>query len=112
MNEVKGNVLPSKLPLSELLVQGLYARALFIPADSKVVGAAKKKEYITMVVKGTVVITEAGVTTTYTAPAMMKSPPGTTRELYAVDAVVVTTFHGTNVTSTKYVEEDILLEGL
>ena len=99
---------PKALPVDELLIDGAYARAMFMPADTMVRGAAKQQEYITVVAKGEILVEEDGVTTTVVAPAMMKSPPNVERIIYAHTAAVLITFHATAAQSLADVADSVL----
>lgn len=101
---------PKALPISDLLTEGLYTRAMFVPAGTYVRGAAKRKEYVTIVAKGEVVVNEEGVNTILVAPAMFKSKAGIERDIFANSASVLITVHAVTATDIDSVEAEVLCD--
>jgi hypothetical protein len=72
---------------------GVYIREMHLKPGTIGVGVKHLKETMAMIIKGTIkVFTDEGVRT-YTAPAVIVSPPGSQRIVYAVDDAIFSTFH-------------------
>lgn len=82
---------------------GMYCREVYRNADVLVVGAVHKKEHLYVIVSGTVRISQEGEKAVeLSAPAVIKSMPGTRRAVFSLTPVTCMTFH---VTDAKTVEE-------
>ena len=62
---------------------GMYARELFIPAGTVVVGALHKSQHLYMVVKGKCKVSSQYETVEIEAPYIGETIPGTKRVIYA-----------------------------
>lgn len=84
---------------------GVYARELFIPAGTLVVGKVHKYTQINIMSKGDMTIaTEDGVFRVQ-APYTVVSPPGVKRAVYAHEDTVWTTIHGTDEKDPEAIEK-------
>lgn len=82
---------------------GMYCREVYRDAGVLVVGAVHKKEHLYVIVSGTVRISQEGERAVeLSAPAVIKSMPGTKRAVLSLTPVTCMTFH---VTDAKTVEE-------
>lgn len=80
---------------------GIYARELFIPKGTVLVGKIHSSEHINVISKGLIdVITEEDGYKTISAPHTMVCPPGVKRAGYALEDTIWTTFHS-NETNEK-----------
>lgn len=99
------------LPLNHYFAPGSYAREIFIPAGSVVVGKIHKHGHLNIISRGHgIVATEFG-RVTYDArerPYTFVSEPGTKRAVHAQSDTIWTTFHVTEQTSPEAVEEEII----
>lgn len=86
------------LPLKHYFAPGVYAREIFIPKDTLVVGKIHKYPQINIMSKGDLsVLTEYGVVRVQ-PPFTIVSPPNTKRIVYAHEDTVWTTIIGTDET--------------
>lgn len=87
-------VLDDVFPLTHRFADGVYAREMFIPAGTVIVGKIHKFGHLNVITKGKcIVLTEFGAET-LTAPHTFISKPGTKRVVGAIEDTVWTTFHG------------------
>jgi len=88
---------------------GLYARELTLPAQSVVTGKIHKHPHLNVILKGECRVTTPFGTETLTGPCIFESKPDTKRAVYAVTETTWITFHPTEKTDLKKIEEDIIL---
>ena len=89
--------------------KGLYARELTLPAQSVVTGKIHKHPHLNVILKGECRVTTPFGTETLTGPCIFESKPDTKRAVYAVTETTWITFHPTEKTDLKEIEEDIIL---
>lgn len=95
-------------PLTHSFSKGLYAREMFIPKGSLIVGKIHKKECLNIVSKGDIyVVTETG-SMRVTAPYSVVSPAGLRRVGYALEDTVWTNVFSTNETDLEKLEEELI----
>jgi hypothetical protein len=91
----------SLCPLVHLFAEGVYARRIFIPAGTLIVGKIHKEAHFNMLLEGEVlVVTETGGHEHLVAPLFMMSLPGTKRAVYAIENTTWITVHS-NVDNTQ-----------
>lgn len=96
-------------PLQHVFAPGAYARTIFIPAGTVIVGKIHKHQHLNILSKGDVtVVTEGGGRESFSGPLTMVSPPGTKRAVYALTDTVWTTIHLTNETDLDKIEEEVI----
>jgi hypothetical protein len=96
------------LPLRHTFAPGAYARQIFIPEGSLVVGKIHKHAHLNMLMLGqAIVATEDGIMT-YEAPYVFTSTPGTKRVVVAVSDVIWVTVHLTDETDLLKIEDEII----
>ncbi len=96
------------LPLSHVFAPGAYARTIFIPADTVVVGKIHKHAHLNMLMQGRVsLMTEEGPTVLQ-APQVLCSKAGTKRVVYAQTDTIWTTVHLTEQTDLELIEDEII----
>lgn len=96
-------------PLQHVFAPGAYARTIFIPAGSVIVGKIHKHKHLNILSHGHVsVMTEAGGVEDLTGPLTMVSEAGTKRAVYAHTDVVWTTIHLTNSTDLAVIEDEVI----
>jgi hypothetical protein len=113
LNDVvaKGEFPVAECPLKHHLHDGVYAREIFIPAGSVVVGKIHKKSHLNLISRGRVyVVTEFGnqIFDATERPVTFASEAGTKRALLAETDVIWTTFHKTDKTELADIEDDII----
>lgn len=97
-----------ELPLWHAFAPGAYARTIFIPAGTLVVGKIHKHAHLNILIRGRVsVATEEGPLE-LEAPRVMTSKAGTKRVVYAHEPVLWTTIHLTDKTDIAEIEDDII----
>lgn len=97
-----------EMPLRHTFAPGSYARQLFIPAGTIVVGKIHKHAHLNMLMVGhAVVATEEGVQE-YVAPFVFTSSPGTKRVVAALTDVIWVTVHVTEETDLAKIEAEII----
>jgi quercetin dioxygenase-like cupin family protein len=95
-------------PLTHTFAEQVYAREIFLPKNSVVVGKIHKHSHLNFLMTGRVkVATEEGVKE-ITAPAMFVSAPGTKRVVFAVEDSVWITVHVTEHQDLEKIEEEII----
>ena len=104
-----GELAPMNFPLQHVFAPGAYARTIFLPAGSVIVGKIHKHKHLNILSQGTVyVMTEAGGTEELQGPLTMVSEPGTKRAVFAVTDTVWTTIHLTNSTDLATIESEVI----
>ena len=83
---------------------GMYARELFIPAGTVVVGALHKSQHLYMVVKGKCKVSSQYETVEIEAPYIDETIPGTKRVIYAETDCVWIGFFPTQLTDIDEIE--------
>ena len=95
-------------PLSHVFAPGAYARTIFIPKDTLLVGKIHKHAHLNMLMQGKVsVATEEGPML-LEAPQVMCSKAGTKRVVYTHTDTIWTTVHLTESTDLDEIEEQII----
>lgn len=98
------------MTLKHHFTKGLYARELFIPAGTMLVGKIHKHENLNILSQGKIsVATEDGVVT-LEAPATIVSKAGTKRAGYAHTDCVWTSIHATEETDLEKIEAEVIAE--
>ena len=83
---------------------GMYARELFIPAGTVVVGALHKSQHLYMVVKGKCKVSSQYETVEIEAPYIGETIPGTKRVIYSETDCVWIGFFPTQLTDIDEIE--------
>lgn len=97
-----------EMPLWHAFAPGAYARTIFIPAGTLVVGKIHKHAHLNILIRGRVsVATEEGPLE-LEAPRVMTSKAGTKRVVYAHEPVLWTTIHLTDKTDIAEIEDEII----
>lgn len=87
---------------------GLYARELFRPADTLIVGKVHRREHLYIVLSGEVTIVGDGYRERVKAPRIFVSQPGTKRAVYAHEDSICVTVHRTNETDLDKIEAELI----
>jgi quercetin dioxygenase-like cupin family protein len=96
-------------PLQHTFAPGAYARTIFIPAGTFVVGKIHKHPHLNILSQGKVtVVTEEGGRETLEGPLTMVSPPGTKRGVYTHTDTTWTTVHLTDHKDLKEIEQEVI----
>jgi hypothetical protein len=104
-----GDLPPVDFPLQHVFAPGVYARTIFIPAGSVLVGKIHKHKHVNILSQGEVtVVTEAGGTEKLVGPLTMVSEPGTKRAVFAHTDTTWTTIHLTDSTDLAVIEDEVI----
>lgn len=96
------------LPVKHHFSRGVYARELFIPKGTVLVGKIHKFSQINIVSKGDIsVLTEDGIKRVKSGTTIV-SPPGVKRAGYAHEDTIWTTIHGTQETDLDKLEDELI----
>lgn len=98
-------------PVTHHFAPGMYAREMFIPAGTVLVGKIHRFAHVNTVAKGRIIVaTEEGLKEV-AAPAVFVSPPETKRAGYAIEDTVWITYHPTEETDLEKIEQAVILPG-
>ena len=97
-----------ELPTVHYFADGMYARELFRPAGTILVGKVHKREHFYIVTKGCVRVFMGDGARTYAAPSVIVSKPGTKRAVYALEDSVCMTVHRTDKTDLDEIEKELI----
>lgn len=97
-----------ELPVAHFFIEGVYVRALPIPAGAVVVGKLHLQEHIVMVTKGHLRITSDGEPQDFYAGDIWVSQPGSKRAIFALEDSCITTVHRTDETNIEVIENTLV----
>lgn len=92
------------------LLNGLYIRKIFMPANSFIVSAIHNTEHPFVILKGKITVRTNFGTNIYTAPYRGITRPGTRRILFAIEDTIWETYHPTNLKSVTEIMDSILMK--
>lgn len=96
-------------PVKHHFAPGQYAREIFLPAGSLVVGKIHKHAHVNIISKGRVeVYTEGEGLLTLAAPLTFISTTGSQRVVRVLEDTVWTTVHSTNKTDLSEIEQEVI----
>lgn len=98
-------------PLHHLFVDGMYARTMLIPEGTIVTGRRHKKEHINIIVKGSAKVYTGEEAQLITAPCIFVSKAGVRKAVFAVEDVIWTTIHTTELTDSDEAFEELTEKG-
>ena len=95
-------------PVTHHHTVGNYAREIFIPSGTVVVGKIHKHPHVNVISQGTcIVVTEDGMVE-LSAPLTFISKEGTKRTVLALTDVIWTTVHPTESTDLEEIEQEVI----
>ncbi len=97
-----------ELETKHYFANGMYAREVFRPAGTTIVGKIHKHEHLFIVTKGCILVWTDGDETRMEAPCVLVSKPGTKRATYAETDAVAMTVHRTDKTNLDEIEAEII----
>jgi hypothetical protein len=101
----------TECPLKHTFAPGMYAREIFLPAETFIVGKIHKHAHLNIVTRGRcTVVTEFGrkeIDAT-NGPVTFTSDAGSKRALYVHEDTVWTTIHSVQTTDLAEIERDII----
>jgi quercetin dioxygenase-like cupin family protein len=96
-------------PLLHTFAPDAYARTIFLPAGSVIVGKIHKHAHLNVLCCGKVAVgTETDGIELLEGPLTMVSPPGTKRGVYAITDAVWVTIHVTPLTDLAEIEDFVI----
>ncbi len=95
-------------PLTHTFASGSYARTIFIPKDTLVVGKIHRHDHLNMLMVGRVVVATEEGPRKLEAPQVLVSKAGTKRVVYTYTDTIWTTVHLTEKTDLDEIEDEII----
>lgn len=99
-----------EIPIKHHFSKGVYAREIFIPKGSFIVGKIHKFENLNILSQGDMSIISIEGCARIKAPFTIVSPPGVKRAAYAHEDCIWTTIHGTNETDVDKIEDEFIVK--
>lgn len=99
-----------EIPVTNHFSKGVYAREIFIPKGSFIVGKIHRFENLNILSKGDMSILSIEGSARIKAPFTIVSPPGVKRVAYAHEDCIWTSIHGTNETDLEKIEEEFIVK--
>jgi len=96
------------MPVKHHQIKGVYCRELFIPAGTLLTGKIHNKENISILVQGTIRITNGTDFMIISAPHVMIDKPGIKRMGYAETDVVFINVLSTELTDIDEIEKELV----
>ena len=96
------------LPVRHVFSPGMYARELFMPAGTVIIGKIHRHAHMNTISKGKIQVLTPNGTATYTAPFSFVSEPGMKRVGRVLEDTVWTTYHKTDKTDLAEIEQDVI----
>lgn len=103
-----------ELPLTHHFAPGLYAREIFLPAGTIVIGKVHRHAHPNHIKSGHVIVATAEGVMKLKGEQKFISPPGTKRALIIIEDTVWTTYHHnpTNTQDLSLIEADVIVPEL
>lgn len=95
-------------PITHHFAPGLYARQIFMPAGTCIVGKIHKHAHINNISKGRVLVTTEFGREEFSAPHQFVSLPGTKRAVLVLEDCIWTTYHPTEETDLGKIEDSVI----
>ena len=95
-------------PVTHHFAPSVYAREIFMPAGSVVVGKIHKHAHLNIISKGKVIVSTEFGKKQLVAPCTFVSEAGTKRAVYIVEDCIWTTIHPTEETDLEKIEEHVI----
>ncbi len=89
-------------------IKGIYAREMWLPAGTLLVGKTHKKEHICVILKGKVKVVSEEFSSIIEAPYTYVSNRGAKRAMYAFTDLVWTTFHSVKNINLDTIEDELV----
>lgn len=104
-NSVTGEALNELCPVTHYFAKGVYARAMFIPKGTVVVGKIHKYENLLILSQGELAFATDNGIERVRAPYTAVAKPGAKRCVLAIEDSVVTAVHGTDEKDVDKIEQ-------
>lgn len=99
-----------ELPVKHHFSQGVYARELFIPKGTTLVGKIHKYQQLNIMPQGDISVLVGDEIRRVVAPFVVVSPPGTKRVAHAHEDTIWITVHGTEATDLEAIERHFIAQ--
>jgi len=96
-----------ELETEHYFADGMYARVLFRPKDTLIVGKVHRKEHFYIVAKGRIAVTTDDGVKEYEAGTIIVSAPGTKRAVLALEDSICMTVHRSKKRNLKALEREL-----
>jgi hypothetical protein len=96
------------LPLKHHFAPGCYAREIFIPKGTLVIGKIHKHSHLNIISKGSVMVATEFGPLEFSAPHTFVSEVGVKRAVYALEDTIWTTIHVTDETDLDKIEDYVI----
>lgn len=96
------------IPLKHHFSRGVYAREIFIPKGTLIIGKIHRHQNMNIVSAGEVSVLSIDGFVRLKAPATIVASPGVKRVIFAHEDTVWTTIHGTNETDLEKLEDEFI----
>lgn len=95
-------------PITHHWAPGLYAREIFIPKGTLIIGKIHKHAHVNTISKGSVLVATPFGVESMDSPVSFVSKPGTKRAVIALEDTIWTTYHPTDKQCVEDVEREII----
>jgi hypothetical protein len=95
-------------PIKHHWAPGLYAREIFIPAGTIIIGKIHKHAHVNAILTGNVMVATPFGVEALNGPVNFVSKPWTKRAVFAITDTIWTTYHPTDKTTVQDVEAEII----
>lgn len=97
-------------PLVHRFAPGVYARQIFMPKDSIIVGHCHRTEHFNIVISGRALVMMDGHTEEIVGPCVFVSKPGVRKVLRIIEDMVWITIHPSHHTDLKKLEKELIVK--
>jgi len=98
------------IPVKHYFLDGMYAREIFMPKDSLLIGHAHSKEFMEVMSQGKVLMFNDEGSFEVTAPFTRRSEPKARKVGYVLEDTIWTTFHATQAKTVEEAEAEIIVK--
>lgn len=97
-------------PVKHHFAPGLYAREIFLPAGTRIVGKIHRTAHLMTVVAGRGLLWNEFAAYEYRAPFTHVTVPLVKNVLWVIDDSIIVTYHPTDLTDVDAIEREIILD--
>lgn len=96
------------IPMQHEFIPGAYARGMSVPAGTLIVGKIHRKPQFHFILSGKAVVFDEGGRKDICAPLFFVAPAGAKRVIYVVEDLLWFAVLGTNATTVKQAESELI----
>lgn len=108
LQEAMRDLPQAALDTQHFFADGMYARVLYRPVGTLIVGKVHRREHFYIVAKGVVSVATENGTVIYRAGDIVVSLPGTKRAVFALEDSVCMTIHRTKRKNLDRIEKELV----